>query len=230
VLAVHCSATEWEAAWTPVPESEIVAGESVALLATVTVAVKVPEALGENVKSRVAPWPGARVSPAETPLAEYDEPETPTLEMVIPEFPVLVNVTFSDFSLLMETSPKLKLEALGTSNAVAAIPVPLTETVLAELEALLRTDTAPDTLPVVFGENSMLKLDCLPGPMVRGSEIPVTASPFVVVLTWVTVRFDPPPFEMVTDWEAVLPTATDPKLTETGETEIVAGEGVPEDG
>jgi hypothetical protein len=230
VLAVHCSDTEWEAAWTPVPESEIVAGESVALLATVTVPDKVVEAWGEKVKSRVATWPGVRVSPGETPLAEYDELETPTLDMVTLEFPVLVKVTLSAFWAPTETFPKLKVEALGTRSAVAAIAVPLTDTVLGELEALLRTATAPDTLPAALGENSMLKLDCLPGPMVRGNKIPVMESPLVVVLTSVTVRLEPPPLDIVTDWVAVLPTGTDPKFTEPGETEIVAGEGVPEDG
>jgi hypothetical protein len=54
----------------PSPDSEIVAGELVALLATVTVPGKLPEATGENVASSVADCPGDRIKPAETPLTE----------------------------------------------------------------------------------------------------------------------------------------------------------------
>lgn len=36
-------------------------------------------------------------------------------------------------------------------------------------------------------------------------------------------RFDPPVFDMVTDWVMVLPTTTDPKLTDEGENEMAAG-------
>ena len=73
-LGVQVSDTEWETAWedvaAPSPESEIVAGEFVALLVTVTVPGKLPEATGENVASSVADCPGDRIKPAETPLTE----------------------------------------------------------------------------------------------------------------------------------------------------------------
>ena len=73
-LAVQVSDTEWETDWedvaVPPPASEMVAGEFVALLATVTVPGKLPEATGENVASSVADWPGAKIKPTETPLTE----------------------------------------------------------------------------------------------------------------------------------------------------------------
>ena len=169
------------------------------MLATVTVPVKLTEALGEKVKSRVTAWPGARVSPGETPLAEYDESETPALDIVTVEFPVLVNVTLSTFSLPTETFPKLKLEALGMRSAVAAIPVPLTVMVLGDVEASLKTVTTPETLPGVFGENTIVKLARSPAAMRSGSETPVRENPFAVVLACVTVRVDPPLFVTLTD-------------------------------
>jgi hypothetical protein len=72
VLGVQVSATEWETVCeaVPSPEREIVAGEFVALLATVTLPGKLPGAAGVNVASKVADCPGARIKPAETPLAE----------------------------------------------------------------------------------------------------------------------------------------------------------------
>ncbi len=48
----------------------MVAGEFVALLVTVTVPGKLPEARGENVASSVADCPGDKIKPAETPLTE----------------------------------------------------------------------------------------------------------------------------------------------------------------
>jgi hypothetical protein len=73
-LGVQVSDTEWETACedvvAPSPEREMVAGEFVALLVTVTVPGKLPEATGENVASSVADCPGDRIKPAETPLTE----------------------------------------------------------------------------------------------------------------------------------------------------------------
>ena len=95
--------------------------------------------------------------------------------------------------------PKFKLGALDVRTAVAAIPVPLKDTVLGELERSLMTETLPERAPGVFGEKTMSNVDCFPGPITRGSEIPVTATPAVVALACVTVRSEPPLFDMVTD-------------------------------
>ena len=97
------------------------------------------------------------------------------------------------------TVPKLKLEALVVRSAVAAIPVPLKETVLGKLETSLMTETLPDMAPVVFGEKTTLNVDCFPASIVRGSEISVIVTPAAVVLACVIVRFVPPPFDIVTD-------------------------------
>ena len=95
--------------------------------------------------------------------------------------------------------PKFKLGALVVRRAVAAIPVPLKDTVLGELERSLMTETLPERAPGVFGEKTMSNVDCFPGPITRGSEIPVTATPAVVALACVTVRSELPLFDMVTD-------------------------------
>jgi hypothetical protein len=115
------------------------------------------------------------------------------------EFPAFVRVTLETLLFPIATFPKLKLDVLVVRRAVAAIPVPLKETVLGELETSLMTETWPDNAPAAFGEKTRLNVDCFPGPTVRGSEIPVIATPAAVVLACVTVRFDPPPFDIVTD-------------------------------
>ena len=68
VLAVQLSATEGGTDGVPVPEREIVAGEFVALLVTVTVPGKLPAAVGVNVTFNVPDCPGVNVKVAETPL------------------------------------------------------------------------------------------------------------------------------------------------------------------
>ena len=121
-----------------------------------------------------------------------------TFDRVTLEFPAFVSMTLNTLLLPIATFPKLKLDVLVVRNAVAAIPIPVTEIVLI-LDMSLMTETLPDKTPGVFGKKVRLKLDCLPGPIVRGSETPEIATPAAVVLTCVTVRFDPPPFVIVTD-------------------------------
>ena len=50
--------------------------------------------------------------------------------------------------------------------------------------------------------------------------------PAAVALAFVIVRLEAPPFDTVTDWEAMPPSGTDPKLMEAGATEIVAAPDV----
>ena len=199
MLGVQDKATEWETACGPFPDSEIVRGEFVALLTTVTLPGKLPKDLGENVVSNVADCPGARIKPAETPLTEKNAPGTSTFDTVTLEFPAFVRVTLNVLLFPTETFPKFKLDVLVVRNAVAAIPIPLKDTALGELEMSLMTETLPDKIPAAFGEKTTLNVDCFPAPITKGSEMPVMATPAAVVLACVTVRFDPPPFDIVTD-------------------------------
>lgn len=183
----------------PAPERAIVAGEFVALLATVTLPEELPVEAGENVASSVADCPGARIKPAETPLSEKLAPETLTFDNVTLEFPAFVRVTLKALLFPTVTFPKLKTEALVVRNAVAAIPVPFTETVPGELETSVITETWPETAPGAFGEKMTLNAACFPAAIVNGSDIPVIETPAAALLACVTVRFDPPLFDMVTD-------------------------------
>jgi hypothetical protein len=69
VLAVHVSVAVCWIGCTPEPLSEILAGEFVALLDTVTRPVALPDPEGVNVTFRVADCPGFSVNPDETPPA-----------------------------------------------------------------------------------------------------------------------------------------------------------------
>jgi len=54
----------------PSPEKVTGASELAALLATITLPVKLPVAAGVNVATSIPDCPGVRIKPAETPLAE----------------------------------------------------------------------------------------------------------------------------------------------------------------
>jgi hypothetical protein len=226
VDAVQVSDTEWATATTPVPERAMAAGELEALLATVMLPVKLPAADGVKVTCNAALWPGARIKPAETPLAVNLAPETLTPEMVTLEFPAFVSVTLSVLLAPAETFPKFKLPALLLRSAAAATPVPLMATVLGVLETLLITDIVPVTAPVVLGANTIFKMACFAALIVMGKLPPEIVNPFAAVLACVMVSGDPPGLDMVTDCETVPPTATDPKFTAAGVIEIEAAPGV----
>ena len=90
--------------------------------------------------------------------------------MVTLEFPAFVRVTADALLFPIATVPKLILEELEVRNAVAAIPMPLKETVLGELEISLITETLPARTPAAFGEKTTLNVACFPAPITEGSE------------------------------------------------------------
>jgi len=79
--------------WIPVPLREIVAGELVALLTTLTLPVTVPTAVGAKLAVSGRLWPAARVTPLEKPDTVNPEPVEVTCEMFTLPVPVLVTVT-----------------------------------------------------------------------------------------------------------------------------------------
>lgn len=192
------------------------------MLTTVTVPENLPDATGRKVSSRVADCPGARISPAETPLAEYPAPETPTFEIVTFEFPELVSVTGSMLLFPIATEPKFREEVDIVSTALAAIPVPLTVTISGVAEASLTMETPPESAPADLGANTTSRETRFPGAIVSGNETPVTETPAAVALALLMVILVEPSFVIVTDCDAVDPSATEPNLIAVGATDIEA--------
>jgi hypothetical protein len=77
----------------PVPVREIVAGEFVALLTTVTLPARLPVEVGANVTLKEVDWPAARLSGSVIPLVLNPVPAALICEMEALEFPVLEIVT-----------------------------------------------------------------------------------------------------------------------------------------
>ena len=149
----HDSCTECVAAVTPVPDSEMLDGELVALLLTVMLPLADPFADGANVEVSVVVCPGARMIPLAL-LELKPAPATSTCEIVTLEFPVFVSVTFCVPLLDTFTLPKFKaLELELSNNVVAAVTVSVAE-LLVTLPEPFFTDTAncaPLSLVIVAG-------------------------------------------------------------------------------
>src|ERR1700693_5894945 len=88
VLAVQVSVTECGDAWTPDPDSNVLVGEFVALLAIVTLPVTLPVDVGAKLTVSATDCPAVSVSVDATPLALKPAPDIVTCEIVTIEFPV----------------------------------------------------------------------------------------------------------------------------------------------
>ena len=152
------------------PESEIESGEFVALLATVTLPVTLPDAEGLNVAVSVAVWPALSIRPEETPLAVKPAPETVTPETVTVELPAFVSVTLSELLLETFTLPKLKDEELALRRSVEVLTVSVAA-LLVTLPALLLTDTV--NLALLFAAVSA-------GVVYVDDVAPLIAAPFML--------------------------------------------------
>src|SRR5713101_7684702 len=130
----------------------MIAGELVALLATVTLPMRLPAPVGAAV--------------------------TFTLEIVTFEFPLLVKVAPSWLLLPTFTAPKPRVAGFAPSRNVAATPAPLKGIASGELDALPTTDTLPDALPAPAGANAALKFVLCPGLSVKGRVRPLIEKPF----------------------------------------------------
>jgi hypothetical protein len=150
VLGDQDSATEWFTTATPIPESVMVSGELVALLATWTLPVTLPAAAGVNVVDKLVVCPGFKITP-ETPVALNPAPVTLTLEIVTAAVPALVSVTVCVPVAATFTLPKLTEETLELSNSVEAAVTVKVAGLLVALPALLETVTVNCAVAVMAG-------------------------------------------------------------------------------
>jgi hypothetical protein len=140
VLATQFKVAECEAAaGTPVPDRVIVAGELVALLATVTLPFTLTALAGVKLTSRLAVCPGVRICPVDTPLAANPAPAMETFDTVTFEFPAFVNVTPKLRLLPTLTLAKFKLVVLSFKRNVAAPPTVSVAALLVALPVLFVT-------------------------------------------------------------------------------------------
>src|SRR5215472_6114081 len=139
------------AGWIPVPVTEIVCGEPVALLVTDTLPVTAPGAVGANFTFNVAAAAGFSVKGVVIPVAVTPAPATAICEIWTLVFPVFVMVTAFVAKEPTLTLPKLRLVLLSERVCVTATPVPVTGMVIGDPVASLATTKLPLTLPATVG-------------------------------------------------------------------------------
>jgi hypothetical protein len=114
------------------------------------------------------------------------------------------------------TLPKLTLD--GVAEIAGCVPVPVSATVVG-LERLVEIEMLPDALPAVVGAKTALKLMVAFEASVCAVN-PVTLKPVPVALADETTRFPVPVFFTVIACVPVVPSATLPKPTLDGVTEM----------
>ena len=218
VLAVQLSATVCGVTATPVPDSEIVVGEPVALLVTVTLPVSPPAAVGEKTTPKLRRCPAESVTGAPAPLRVNPAPLSVMLEMVTLLFPLFVTVTVCVDDAPEFTLPNARLVLLKESVCDAATPVPVSAIEVGELGALLTIVTAPLTAPADAGENTMLKLVDRLAAREIGKESEPVLNPLPLALTCDIVNVPVPLFVICTVCVLGAPIVTSPKLALAGVT------------
>jgi hypothetical protein len=213
----------------PAPESEIVAGELVALLTTDTLPATLPAIVGANPTLSEALCPVARLRGKDKPLTLKPAPVTFTCETVTVLFPEFVRTTVcAPLALPTITFPKLKLLVLVESRYVwvgegrGAMPVPATETVLI-VPAVARNERLPEKLLVESGMKTAWKDAVSPFLKVKGRDGPVKMnSGKLLEVCWIMSLWLPLLVKVITVGELAVLTLTEPKFNDDGLTPIPA--------
>jgi len=207
----------------PVPVSGIAVGEPGRFVLTEMLPEAPPAAVGANTALKLMLLLGASVW-AEKPFTLKAAPVTVSDETTRFAVPMFLSVTTCVPVAPFATLPKLTLE--GVTDIPGCVPVPLSGIAVGDPERLVLTEMLPETALVEVGVNVALKVMVLLGVSVC-AEKPVTANPAPVALAEETVKFALPVFCRIIDCVAVVPSATFPKLTLGGVTDIPAAAPVP---
>jgi hypothetical protein len=216
---------------TAVPVMAIARFEFVAVETIDKLPLRVPAAVGANVKSKLALCPAARARGNASPLIVKPDPVKLAWEMLALEPPEFVRVTVCLCELPTVTLPNDTLAGTA-ANWPAAVPSPDTDkaTLVAAVsfapaefaaEFMMREElpfrvTLPLAGAAVFGENVTLKVELCPAFRVSGKANPLTVKALLLTEFCETVTSLPPGFVSVTVFAWLCPTRTVPKASEFG--------------
>ena len=173
------------------PESETVKVELEALETTVMPPLTLTADCGLNRALKVTLAPGLSTRGTFSPLMLNPVPVAVACEIVTLDPPVLVSESVKVRLLPTWALPKARLAGLEVSWP-AAVPVPESETVKVELEALETTVMPPLTLTADCGVNTALKGTLAPGLSTNGTLSPLMLNPAPVAVACEIVTLDPP--------------------------------------
>src|SRR5260370_18963043 len=185
---------------TPVPLREMMEGELVAVLTTVTLPERLPAEVGAKVTLREPDCPAARLRGRVSPLVLYPAPLALICEMETLELPVFEIVTLLAAVEPVARLPKLRDVGVVESWSVVDAPVPASGITSEEFGALLTRVMLPEKLPAAAGANPMVNAEEPPAGMESGRASPEVVNPVPSREAWVTLSVAVPGFRMVTVW------------------------------
>lgn len=227
MLAFQLRSVEWGSGATPVPDSDAVAGEFVAVLTNETDPDAAPLVPGVNVRVTWLVVPAAIANGNVNPVTLNPDPVTLAAETVTEPVPVFERVTVCVVLNPTTTLPKETLVGDALNRKVAAVvAVPDRATVGAVFDALLVVVNVPEKVPAAVGANLTLRLADCPAGIVIGNVVATRLNPLPVTVAFVTERAVPPVLEICTVLVEVVPATMLPKLSDVGEIAICAGAAV----
>jgi hypothetical protein len=164
----------------PVPVREIVAGEFVALLTTVTLPARLPVEVGAKATLNDVDCPAARLIGIVIPLVLKPVPVALICEIETLEFPVLEIVTLCVALDPVARLPKFSDVGDAESWSVVATPVPPSAITSDEFGALLISVMLPEAVPAVAGAKPMLNAEEPPAGTESGRTSPEEVNPVPV--------------------------------------------------
>jgi len=173
--------------------------------------------LGENVTVTALEPPGLIVTGKVVPVIENAAPLTAaefTVRAAVPGFEIVMVRVAEVFTVMLPKAMAAGVTAICATTPVVAVPV--NETTVGELAALLMNDTEPLIGPAEEGVTLIEALMTAPAAIVAGNARPGTPKLGSLVLTAVITASLPPEFVNATVREAVVPTRTEPKSADAG--------------
>jgi len=202
----------------PVPVRAMAVGDPARFVDTEMLPETAPADVGVKTALKLMLLPAASVC-AVKPVTLNPAPVTLSDETTKLAVPVFFKVTACVEPVPTATLPKMTLD--GVTDIPACVPVPLRGIVVGEPERFVDTEMLPVTLPASAGAKTAVKVMVLLGVNVCAAK-PVTLNPVPVTLSDETSKFAVPVFFRVISCVPVAPSATLPKLTLDGVTEMPA--------
>ena len=197
------------------PESETFKVELEALDTTVMPPLTLTADFGANTALKVTLAPALSTNGTLSPLMLNPVPVAVACEMVTLDPPVFVSESVKVRLLPTWVLPKARLAELAVSWP-GAVPVPESETVKVELEALETTVMPPLALTADCGANTALKFTLRPGLSTNGTLSPLMLNPVPVAVACEMVTLAPPVFVSEPVRVTLLPTWALPKARLAG--------------
>lgn len=207
----------------PVPLRPIAVGDPETFVVSEMLPERLPAVVGAKTALNDMVLLGVTVC-AEKPVTLKPAPVTLSDETTRFTVPVFFTVIVCELFVPSTTLPKVTLE--GVIDMAGSAPLPLSGIAVGEAGRFVETEMLPETAPADAGAKTALKLMLLPGVSVSAVKL-TTLNPVPVTLSDETTKLALPVFLKVIACVEPVPSATVPKLTLEGVTDMAGCVPVP---